>query len=71
MSDPQSNIRIAESLITFVTYPEIPSSTDFSQPGNYLKELIYPTWAERLGFTPARGTHKTSKKKNPHILFSD
>lgn len=30
--------------------------------GNYLKELIYPTWAKNLGFTPARGTSTTSKK---------
>lgn len=31
MSDPQSNNRMAESLITFTTHPEIPSSTGFSQ----------------------------------------
>lgn len=60
MSDPQSNNRMAESLTTFVTHPEIPSPAGFSQPGNYLKELIYPTWAEKLGFTSARGIPKTN-----------
>lgn len=35
--------------------------------GHYLKKLIHPTWAEKLGFTPARGTPTTSKKP-PQIL---
>lgn len=39
------------------------------KPGNYLKELIYPTWAEKLGFRPARGTPTMSKKISKFSVF--
>lgn len=68
LSKQQQNGRITYN---FCNTSDIPSPIGFSQPGYYLKELIYPTLAEKLGFTPARGTPTTSKQKSPNSPFPD